>query len=42
MDIPDNLFEILKNICEEKETTITKFVLGAIVRRIKLESDKKI
>lgn len=42
MDMPDHLFEIVKKICEDREMTITKYVLGSVVRRIRLETDHKI
>lgn len=37
VDVPDIVFDKLVEVCEQKETTITKYVIGSIIARIAQE-----
>lgn len=41
-DMPQALFDLLKEECSQKDTTITKYILRSIVERMQKEINTKI
>jgi len=41
LNIPEEMYLEIKQICKERETTMTMFIYGAILKRLKLENRPK-